>query len=810
MKVKLEEVSTPTHFEHLVHIENLQSNANNFVVTELSHDPIIRNIFNMIEKNITEMDSNTISVTAPTNNDNITELYLESNMKSQESNPENVTVYIHDIETYDNLNNFAVSSCILDEKQSVQKRNNLKLNLKCRRRASDVDKDQSIPSTLTQSFEEKDNQNSSKSFLMLPTQRNLVSTSSSDSIETTSPITPITPKSVPFQYSDPQKQGATYDDLISENTRKLISPLCENQEAIIVDSKITDMNGSEQKFIDIKDQMEIQQALKQLDDALDEQITTESFLTLNPNKSNAEMFERKTESMKSKDSKKSVKQLVEMLNSKQLQFRMWNMPPKLQPVVANQNSDFTSDSEDNTEIETSSYISGLELNADSDMSHKQSKPSLIGVNIFDFGDGKSIAEIIAEKRSYKNCSLQKLPPTSPKPVLNKPLSIPKVNISDEDEEHNWLLPSSSQSIPSSEKPLFNDRKSKIQEKHQKTSSFEMLPTVIKVHDTESHPVTHVSTAIPSNISAIRKDSSQQQSSEVQYVIINNIYENLSESGNEKYLETSFDGPIAMTIISESKNGRTKKKLTQTCDKNASHMLHERQQRKDSVDKGKLFGDNTSTVISISSDDTTNHVHDVKWRNDHVNRVNFDKSIENDRNSGPIPAPRACFKRNSYDSVSDKQMMQRSTSMCSTSINKESNDSAVKSIPNNIRQYPTITNRSFSMSIPETARIPDEKLLKRPKPAPRQIDSIKRAITTVDVPEIANRNFDKESKRPVPIPRQSKLKAALNDDLLKKNAFAVTKIQHGIVNRPESMITIAKTMNKVNEEDSSRNEWMLRL
>ncbi|VDO31366.1 unnamed protein product [Onchocerca flexuosa] len=715
----------------------------------------------MIEKNITDMDSN---VTAPTNNENITELYLESSMKSRESNPENVTIYVRDIETYDNLNNFAISSCILDEKQSVQKRNNLTLNLECSRKASDDDKGQSIPYTLEQNFEEKDNQNRTKSFLMQPTHKNLVSTSSSDSNGAISPLTSLTPKSMPFQYSDLQKQGAAYDALISENTRKLISPLYENQEAIIVGSKTTDTNSSEQSFIDLNDQMEIQQALKQLDDALDEQISTETFLTLNPNKSKAEMFEKKAESMKSNDSKKSVKQLVEMLDSKQLQFRVWNMPPKLQPTVANQNSDFTSDSENNTEIKTSLYISGLESRVDSDISHKQSKPSLIGVNIFDFGDGKSIAEIIAEKRSHENRSFQKLPPTSPKPVLQKPLPVPKVNILDEDEERKWLLPSSSQSIPSSEKPLFNDRrekmivmmdkKSEIQEKHQKTPSFEMLPTVIKIHDRESHPL---SDASPANTSAIRKDSNQQQNSKVQYVTVNNIYENLSENGSEKYLETSFDGPIAMTSISESKNDRTKN-WAYICDKNASHMLHEQQQQqqKDSVDEGKLFIDN---VASISSNDTSNHVHDVKWRSDHVNRANIDISIENDQNSAPIPAPRTCFKRNSHDSVSDKRMMQRSTSMCCTSVSKEWNDSAIKSVSNITRQHPTIFNRSPSMSIPETARIPDEKLLIRPKPAPRQIDSRKRTIITVDVSEVnvVNRNFEKESARPIPVPRQSKLK-----------------------------------------------------
>ncbi|KAM3723997.1 Translation initiation factor [Dirofilaria immitis] len=760
VKVKPEEVSTPMHFEHLVHIEDLQSNANNFFATELSHDPVIRNIFNMIEKNITDTDSNATTITAPTNNDNVTELCLESNMRNQECNLENVIIYSRDMETYDNLNISAISSCISNEKQSKQERSNLKLNLESNQKASNDKKCQSIPYALARNFKEKDNRNSTKDFLMLPTHKNLVSISPSDSIEAVLLAIPVTPTSVPLQYSDSEKQESAYDAFASGNTRKLISPLYENQEAIIANSMAIDTNSFEENVIDFEDQMEIQQALKQLDDALDEQISTETFLSLNPG------------------------------------------------------------SGSNTEAKTSLYLSGLESKTDPLILHKQSKPSLIGVNVFGLDDGKLVAEIIAKKRSNKNYSLRKPPPTSPKPVLKKPLPIPKTSNSDEDEEHKWLLPSSSKSIPSFEKPIFNDlrenviimmnKRSVTQEKHRKTSNSEMLPAIIKVHNTESHTnfqptMTDTSTVIPVAINATRKNSNQQNF-EVQYLSVNHIYENLNQNDNEKYLETSFDGPVAMTLISESRNSSTMKDLSYSCDNNTSHMFHKQQKQwENPIDDRKFFIDNTSTVVSVLPYDTSNYVHNVKWRSDHVNRVNFDVSTENDQNSRPIPVSRACFKRNSHDSISDKRMIQRSISMYCPSSYNESNDGAVRSIPGIVQQHPIIMSRSSSMSIPETAKISDRKL--RPKPAPRQIDCIKRTVITVDVPETENRNF---GKRPIPIPRQSKLKMTLNNDLLKKNSFAVTKIQHGIVNSPESMITIAKTMNKINKEDNSRNEWMLRL
>lgn len=541
-----------------MHIEDLQSNANNFVVTELSHDPIIRNIFNMIEKNIVDTDSNAITVNAPTDDDNVTELCMEPTMKNEGSNPKNITAYFQDMETYDNLN---LPSCAIDEKQSVQKRNNLKLNLKSSRKITDDKKCQSIPHPLISNFEEKDNHSGTKSFLMLPRHMKLTPISSSNSTEITSPVTPLTPASISFHYPDLKKQEAAYDALVS---RKIISPLYVNQEVTTVNLNATDTNSFEAKLNDFKDQMEIQQALKQLDDALDEQIFIETFQTLNSKKFNTEAFEEKTESTKSNDNKKSVKQLVEMLDSKQLQFRKWNMPSKLHPIVINQDSDFISDKEGNTEAKASLDVSDPETS---------SKPSLIGVNIFGLDGGKSIAEIIAEKRNHKNRSLHKRPPTSPKPVLKIPFPNPKPSISDE-EEQNWLLPSSSsnEAVHPSEKSIFDDgkeniiitvdKKPKIQAKHQKISNSEMLPTIIKVVDSESsinfRPTMTDTTSSVTTTDAIEKDSNQQ------YLRVDHIYENLNQNGSEKYLETSFNGPIAMTVISDSKNGATKN-LAYTCD-----------------------------------------------------------------------------------------------------------------------------------------------------------------------------------------------------------------------------------------------------
>ncbi|KAL4002058.1 hypothetical protein ACH3XW_1900 [Acanthocheilonema viteae] len=827
-KVKPEEVSTPTHFEHLVHIEDLQSNANNFVVTELSHDPIIRNIFNMIEKNIAHTDRDAITVITPT--DNMTELCLESIKKNQENTTENVTVCIHDVETYDNFNNHTIPFYITNEKQSVQQRNNSKLNLKCNQKVSDDKKDQSIPHNLASNYGEKDNQKSTENFLILPKRHTkLTSISSSDSTEATSPLTPSTPISISFQYPDLKKQEAAYDALISGNTEKVVSEnLYENQEeAIIVNSMQAGTNNFEMKFTDYDDQMEIQQALKQLDDALDEQIFIETSQTLNPEKSNMMIFDEGSECTRSIDSKKSVKQLVEMLDSKQLQFNKCNMLPKLHPTLINQDCNFTPDSKSNTKTKkTSLYISDPETS---------SKPSLIGVNIFGLNNGKSIAEIIAEKRNHKNHSIHKPSPTSPKPFLKKPLPIPKLNNSNEDEQQELLRQSSlTQTIHSSEQLIFDnrkenmifttDKKPKIQTKLQKISNSEMLSTIIKVDDSESSinfqstlTNTANSFSVPSTIidNAIGKDLNQQCLPKIQHIARNHIYENLNQNDNEKYLETSFDGPIAMTVISESKNGTTKN-LAYICDndnvisvrKDASHISHQQQQQQqeDSVtDKGKHFVDNIPTIISISSNDACNYAHNVKWRNDSMKRANFDVPLENERNSEPISPQQTCFKRNSYGSVSDKRIMQRSTSLYYTSSNNESSDIVMNYDSDNVRQHSSIINRSSSLSIPETARIPV-----RPVPAPRQNHCMKGMTITVDMPQIENTNFRKELKRPVPIPRQSKLKIALNDDLLKKGSFSVTKIQHGIVNCPESMITIAKAVKKVSEEESDRSEWMLRL
>ncbi|EJW81150.1 hypothetical protein WUBG_07940 [Wuchereria bancrofti] len=495
-KVKPEEVSTPTHFEHLVHIEDIQSNANNFVATELTHDPIIRNIFNMIEKNIANTSSNAISAITPTDNDNnITELCVES-MENQENNPKNVTVYINDIETYDNLNNFTLSSCAS--------------------KISNDEKHQSIPHSLKSNSKKINNQNSIKSFLMLPKHKKLTSISSSDSIETTSSVSPFAPTSKQFQYTNVKNEETTCDAIISQKTGEMISSLYKNQDAININSMITDANSFEKKLIDLKDQMEIQQALKQLDDALDEQIATETCLTSsNSEKCNIEMFEEKTESTKLKDNKKSVKQLVEILDSKQLQFKTRNMPPKL----INQDSDLTSDNEGNTKTKASLYISDPEITP---------KPSLIGVNIFGLNDGKSIAEIIAEKRNYENYSLHKRPPTSPKSVLKKPLPIPKPSTSDEGEQ-KWLLPSSSnQVIHPSDISLTDNRNSKIQAKQQKISNSEMPPTIIKIDNIQSStnfqstttdattPITTTTTTTTTTADVTSKDSNQQRLHAVKY------------------------------------------------------------------------------------------------------------------------------------------------------------------------------------------------------------------------------------------------------------------------------------------------------
>uniref|UniRef100_A0A0R3RKW6 TACC_C domain-containing protein n=1 Tax=Elaeophora elaphi TaxID=1147741 RepID=A0A0R3RKW6_9BILA len=697
----------------------------------------------MIEKNIADTDNsnNTITVTKPTDNtDNITKLCLEPIRKNKESNPENVTVYIHDIETYDNLNTFPISSSPADEEQSVQELNNLKLNLKCNRKVPDNEKHQSLPYTLISSFEEKDNQQSTiKNYLMLPKRHTKLTpvSSSSDSAETTSPVSPFASTSITFQYPDLKKQEAAYDALISRNIdqAKISESLYENQEVRNANSATTDCINECETLTDFTDQIEIQQALKQLDDALDEQIPIETFQSLNSGKCNMETTEGKTEST----SKKSVKQLVEMLDSKQLQFGRWNELSKLHPTVSNQDSDLTSDCDSNTEMKAPSC-------AFDHPPETSAKPSLIGVSIFGLNDGKSIAEIIAEKKNPKNRSLHKRPPTSPKPVLKKPLPIPKLPTLDEDEQQKWLdHPSSStQAIHSSfGKPICDNRRENmivtiekkpiIRTRHQKVSNSEMLPTIIKVEDSESfvnYPQAAIDIASSSVASMVidttRKDSGQQCPCEGQHVIVNHIYENLNQNGNDQYLETSFDGPIAMTVISESKNGTTK-------DLDASHIFHQHQQQRweDSVaDKGKLFIDNTSTVISVSSNDACNYVNDVKWRSDPEKRTNFDVSLENDRNSEPIPPPRTFLKHCSYDSVPDKRMMQRSTSMYYSSNSNESNDTATNFSANTVQQHPSIINRSSSLSIPETARVPV-----RPKPAPRRIDCMKRTTITVDVPEV---------------------------------------------------------------------------
>lgn len=539
----------------MVHIEDLQSNANNFVVTELSHDPVIRNIFNMIEKNI----ANAVTVTTSTNN--IKELCSEPMKKSQKSNSENVAVYINGMETYDNLSNSTIPFCVLNKEQLIKERNNSEFDLKCSQKSSDDDKDQSISNTLTPNLEEK-NQKSKENSLMLPKrQPKLTSISLSDSFETVSPVLLFAQTSVSFQYPDLKRQEAAYDAFVSRNIGKVITgSLYENRENM--NSRTTDVNSFEAKLIDFKDQLEIREALKQLDDALDDQISTESFQTLSSKNSNTTSSEGNTESTKSNNNQKSVKQLVEILDSKHLQFRRRNKLSKLHPNITNQNSNFASDNESNTEMKTSLYVSDPET----------SKPSLIGVNIFGLNDGKSVAEIIAEKINHKNHSLHKHPPTSPKPVLKKPIPIPKSNTSDEEEQQKLLLASSpsAQAVHPSGKSISDagrenmiftiDKKPKIQTKHRRISKSEMLPTIIKVDDSESSAsfksvITDMASAVASTATDPNgKESSQQCLSETS---VNHVYENLNQNDDEKYLETSFNGPIAMTTISGSKKVKQK-------------------------------------------------------------------------------------------------------------------------------------------------------------------------------------------------------------------------------------------------------------
>lgn len=514
----------------MVHIEDIQSNVNNFVVTELSHDPVIKNIFDMIEKNIADTDHSAITVA--TLGDSIGESCAERIKQNQESVPENVAPCICDIETYDNMNNPTIPSCMTDEQQSLAKRNNLKLSLKCSGKVRNDEKCQPI----SPKFGEKDNQESGKSFVMLPKRdAKFTSISSSDSTETTSPVTPFATTSISFQYPDPRRQKAAYDALVSRGTQNMMSESqYENQEDIATNSITTDTNSFETKLGDLK--------------------TTGTFQTMNSEKSDTKTFEGKIEFTTSNGSKKSVKQLAEMLDSKKLQFRRLNVLSKLHPTVTTR-----SDSE-TTEAKASSDVSDPEI----------SKPSLIGVNILGLNDGKSIAEIIASK---KNHSFHKHPLTSPKPFLKKTLTIPKSNTSDEEEQQKWLNPSlssSTQTVHPSEKTIAvsDQRENTIVVKEKKPilqdmQNSRMLPTIIKVDDSEcSTNFQQAATNVPTSLTLTTtgdtgKDSSDQCSPQIQRTAKNHIYENLNQSGNQKYLETSFDGPIAMTVVRGSKNDAVK-------------------------------------------------------------------------------------------------------------------------------------------------------------------------------------------------------------------------------------------------------------
>ncbi|VDK72580.1 unnamed protein product [Litomosoides sigmodontis] len=745
-KVKPKEVSTPTHFEHLVHIEDIESNVNNFVVTELSHDPIIKTIFDAIERNIANTDRSAIAV-ATTPADSVVELCAEGIKQNQEGSHENVARCSCATETYDSLNNLTVPSCMTDEKQSLAERSNLKLSLKCGRKVWDNEKGQSKSAN----YGERDNERSRKSFVILPKRHaKLTSISSSDSGETTSPVTPFTPTSVSFRYSDLRRQKAAYDALVSLGTESQHA----NQEDIAANPVATATNSYETKLDSLKDKMEIQEALKH---------PSESFRAANAEKSVRATFEEKTEFTTSNSNKKSVKQLAEMLDSKKLQFSVPNALPKLHPTATS-----TSDvSETNTEAKASSDTPDPEM----------SKPSLIGVNILGLNDGKSIAEIIAAKR---NPSFHKRPPTSPKPFLKQPLA----TVVNEQRENT---------IVREEKKLIL----------QGMKSPRMLSTIIKVDESECSTNFQSSSPASATTGDIEKDSSDQCSPGTQRLAANHLYENLNQNSNEKYMETSFDGPIARTVISGSKSGATKN-FVYICDNDNVNHQAQQQQHSTSTDKRKFSIDEISTATPLSSrgDDACGG---IKWRNDSTKRANFDISLENGRNSQPIPPQRTCFKRNSYGYASDKGMTQRSTSVYHSLSNKELNDTTVKCDFGAAQKHPSITNQSSSLSSTAT-----ETLSMRPKPARRKIDCMKRTTITVDTPETENGNFQRKPKRPIPIPRQSKLKVALNEDLLKKRSFAATKIQHSIVTDPESVITIAKAMGGIDEGGSNGNEWMLRL
>uniref|UniRef100_A0A915PNM3 CRIB domain-containing protein n=1 Tax=Setaria digitata TaxID=48799 RepID=A0A915PNM3_9BILA len=809
-KVKPEEVSTPTHFEHLVHIEDLQSNANNFVVTELSDDPIIRNILSMIERNITEGNCSRTDATDATVP--LQSYHYQTSIKNEESKSRSDSNYNDPIATYDNLNDLISPGCMLKEKDGMPRRNNLKLNLKFNRKIlSNSEKQQSTPHAVMSDFDEKCKQRSVES-LMLPRRKNLAAVSPS-----------VASGLIPVQCVDLKKQEVAYEALVSQNTKKLMVPEKQNAMSTTV-SVTTNSDASETKLIDFKDQMEIQQALKQLDDALDEQIPIETFLSVNSknvstttNSSCMDTLDRKTESAESEENKKSVKELAEMLDSKPLQFGMKNMSRKFHTI--NRNSEFTSDNE-SCNVEAKILSSETDCNSEihPETSFQHTKPSLIGVNIFGPSAGKSVAEIIAEKRNHtKNCVPNRPPPMSPKPLLKKTFPVPKFDTINE-EEHNWI-PSSSRVVSPSEKLRFDNRKEKsvittdekmqnlklekpkIQKRQQKVSDSEVLTTITKAFNTESDSN---SVILLTNDATIRKDSNMsfypKIITERSYGTSNpmeHIYENLNHPDDPN---SSFN----FNARQQEQQQQQQQQIQQ-----GKQFQQQQQQQEQPSDMEEIFADNTSITVSFSTFDDNEHIRSVRWR---CKETTCDVSVENECNT-PIPAPRTRFQRITHDCIPVEQLAQRSTSAYyETTDNKELNDNIAKLAGENVcREFSANTNRPVSMFIPEIAGI-TERENRSPKPAPRQIDCMKQTAARTALPEFENDgNFEKAPKRPVPMPRKSKLKAALNDDLLTKTSTA-TKIQHGTtISSSEPVITIAKTVNKANEEESvNGNEWTLRL
>ncbi|VDN01172.1 unnamed protein product [Thelazia callipaeda] len=786
-KVKPEEVSTPTHFEyflslplHLVHIEDIQSNENNFVVPKLCEDPVIKNIFNVIEKNITDTSNNSIGTS------DSSEFCLKLPVKNFKNNVKDEAVLCdYQVVTRDNKNNNY-------ESMNEMKRSNLYLNLKNNLNES---KRQSTPQIMAPSFDIKNVEEENN--IILPRRKNILPLQSTDSTEATPPDTPVfTSEFKSTRNLDLSKQEAAYDAIVAHNKQDPISsPFHKTQEVTVADQMMTRQNDAllKNKFFssydnqdDTKGQTEeIQQALKQLDDVLDEQIPIEVFSIPNDNlsviskRSSVENIERINTYKEPENCKKSVKELAEMLDSKPLPLQR----------------------KDPYSVATTS------IEAESKVSIQAMKPSLIGISIFSPVIGKSITEIIAQKRE------QKEEVGNQKAALKRNFMIPsKIQTLSKSESQDMYCSSNGNQTSSSSqlrKNKFDFQKNfaevnKILKDPERVRT-EMTNTKSNTSSTESSQKIFTSEAEMVNFQKVSWLANSPGKKQKQNQVPQNlhIYENLnhpdrcSQISKHMSIEEANrrNGNVNATMEKiiqkqqfESDYDPSVSESTESAVQKYSCKLNEKENQKRVMNMEENSSDSTltaATILSHKTDDSD--VDNVKWRTDYViTPQNFDISVEDEKNLQLPPVLRTPPNRG----ISSQRIVQRSTSMY-TSGSEEINNKTMQSTSTSEQGNQLgILNRHLSMSAVKMSNDNAYTSMIPPKPAPRRIDFLEQTRKNFNLSQEDVKNFKRNAKRPVPLPRQSKLKTSFNDNLLLKTSSTLgAKIQQGSINGSESMVAL---------------------